>query len=296
LDIEMTVDTVAESEITDVFQATDSVEEISVIDSENNVKSLDFNTYLIGVLLAEVPASFETEALKAQAVVARTYALRAITQHSKHEGADVCTDSACCQGYLEQQAYLDMGGTNEKINKMKQAVNETDDLVLTYDAQLIQATYFSASGGSTEDAVAVWGTDVPYLRATQSPGEEHATYHTDEVVYPLETFQNLLSLDKSIQPEALLGPVTYTAGGGVNTMYLGGKQFTGTQLRSLLNLRSTDFEMKITGAGVAITTHGYGHRVGMSQYGADAIEKDGENYQQILSHYYAGTKLQKWID
>lgn len=255
--------------------------------------SMELKDYLVGVVLGEMPVDFETEALKAQAVVARTFTLK--TQSSgKHDDGAVCTDSACCQAYLAPQTYLEKGGTQDGVNRVNAAVSATAGLVLTYQGELIEATYFSCSGGSTEDAVAVWGTDVPYLRATDSPGEENAAHYTDTVNFTREALSSALGVSLDDEPENWLGAVTYTAGGGVNTMVIGGKEFQGTQLRQLLQLRSTAFAMTAVDGGIAITTKGYGHRVGMSQYGADAMAVGGSGFEEILSHYYQGTALTAW--
>ena len=139
----------------------------------------DMDAYLVEVLLAEMPASFEPEALKAQAVVARTYARKAWETGGKHGDGSVCTSPLCCQGWKDEAAYLAQGGRAEDVEKIRQAVQATSGQVLTYRGELIEATYFSCSGGRTEDAVAVWGTDFPYLQAVDSPGEEGASCYTD---------------------------------------------------------------------------------------------------------------------
>jgi stage II sporulation protein D len=157
---------------------------------------------------------------------------------------------------------------------------------VTYEGQLIDATYFSCSGGATEAAVAVWGADVPYLQSTLSPGEEEANHYEETVTMEVEKFCVLLGLPVSTAPGELLGQVTYTEGGGVDTMRIGGKLFTGVQLRSALGLRSTAIEISVVGTTVHITTRGFGHRVGMSQYGARAMALKGADYEDILKHYY----------
>ena len=258
--------------------------------SEDTVRQQDLEDYLIGVVLAEMPASFEVEALKAQAVVARTYTMRANSTGGKHGDGSVCTDYACCQAYIDPEQYMGQGGTQENVNKITDAVMETAGQVLIYEGQLIEATYFSCSGGSTEDAVAVWGTDYPYLQAVDSPGEEHAAHYSDTVRFMPEQFQAALGEDLSGEPEDWFGPVTYTEGGGVDTMRIGGKTYKGTDLRRLLSLRSTAFTLS-AGEEITITTRGYGHRVGMSQYGADAMALSGKGYSEILAHYYQGTVL-----
>ena len=268
---------------------------IPVLTDGNEVVEMELESYLVGVLLAEMPASFEMEALKAQAVVARTYTIRS-EAHSKHDGAVVCTDSSCCQGYRSPEDYISLGGKNESIEKMQQAVSETDDFVLTYEGQLIEATYFSCSGGMTEDAVAVWGTDVPYLQAVSSPGEEKATHFADEQVFSLEEICEILQIDAAKLTGNLFGKATYTAGGGVESILVNGQQMKGTDLRKLLGLRSTAFTVSELDGKIKFNTRGFGHRVGMSQYGADAMAMDGSTFDQILAYYYRGTALQKLSD
>lgn len=257
--------------------------------SDGTVTETDMDTYLTGVILAELPASFEMEAKKAQAVVARTYTWKAVTTGGKHGDGSVCTESACCQAYI---APADYSGTEEAVAAAEEAVMATSGCVLTYEGALIEATYFSCSGGSTEDAVAVWGTDFPYLRATDSPGEENAAHYTDTVCFTAEQFRQALGVTLAGSPESWLGTATYTSGGGVDTIVIGGISYKGTELRSLLGLRSTAFVMSADDAGITVTTKGYGHRVGMSQYGADAMAAAGSGYAEILAHYYQGTALE----
>ena len=247
--------------------------------------------YLVGVLLGEMPASFEMEALKAQSVVACTYAQKANSTKGKHGDGSVCTRASCCQGYISEADYLAQGGTSEGVQRVKEAVNSVLGLCLTYEGELIEATYFSCSGGYTESAIAVWGTDYPYLQAVSSPGEEDAAHHTDTRHFTAQAFQNALGQKLEGEPIQWFGETTYTDGGGVEVMKIGGKEYTGTQLRALLNLRSTAFTISVDQQIITITTRGYGHRVGMSQYGADAMAAEGSSFRQILAHYYPGTEL-----
>ncbi len=263
---------------------------IRLRDSDETTSEMPLEDYLVRVVLAEMPAYFEPEALKAQAVVARTYSLRAHTTGGKHGDGSICTYSGCCQAYITESDYLARGGTQESIAKIQSAVRATAGQVLTYGGSLIEATYFSCSGGTTEDAAAVWGTDYPYLQSVDSPGEEEAAYYESTVTYQESRLRALLGLDTTTP---LLGKVTYTTGGGVDTMELGGKTFRGTELRKILSLRSTAFSITKTGSTITITTRGYGHRVGMSQYGADAMAVDGKGYGEILAHYYQGTELKE---
>lgn len=251
----------------------------------------DMDSYLLGVVLAEMPTTFEIEALKAQAVAARTYARKAWETGGKHEDGSVCTDPACCQAYITPEDYLAQGGTREGVEKVRSAVAQTSGYVLTYEGKLIEATYFSCSGGSTESAVAVWGTDYPYLRAVDSPGEEKAVYDRDTVTFSAEKFQQALGTALDGTPEKWFREVSYTDGGGVAAMTIGETSYTGSQLRSLLGLRSMAFSVNVQEGTIVITTRGYGHRVGMSQYGADAMAVLGKDFREILAHYYQGAEL-----
>lgn len=267
---------------------------IPVLNEKGQIENIIEEDYLTSVVLCEMPAEFDLEALKAQAVVARTYTLRRMQLGSKHQDAAVCMDPSCCQGYKLADTYLTSGGTREDVEKVRSAVLETMDLVLTYNGELIEATYFSCSGGYTEDALAVWGTDIPYLRATPSPGEEKAARYTDTVTFTIDEFLEKLACELPAGSTQWVSDIRYTAGGGVGSVRLCGKVFEGTDVRKLLGLRSTAFTITVLGNTVTVTTKGFGHRVGMSQYGADAMAADGHTYEEILLHYYQGASLTRY--
>ena len=285
---------VTETEPTTVPMQTLAEEQgisVMVMGLEETLTEMDLEAYLVGVVLAEMPASFEKEALKAQSVVARTYAGKTSVTSGKHGDGSVCVNPSCCQGYLSQEAYLAAGGTEENIGKIRDAVASTAGQVLTYKGDLIEATYFSCSGGSTEAAVAVWGTDYPYLQSVDSPGEEQAAYYTDEIHFSREELEKRLGISLVGTSDQWFQTISFTDGGGVDTAEIGGSVFRGTELRTILGLRSTAFVVQGEENAVRITTRGYGHRVGMSQYGADAMAAEGSSYPQILAHYYSGTQL-----
>lgn len=265
---------------------------IPVVD-DDDVTVMKLEDYIRGVVLAEMPASFETEALKAQAVAARTYTLRRLTQGDKHPQGAVCTDSACCQAYLSDGDYLEKRGTQKDLEKVAAAVAATAGEILTYEGSLIEATYFACSGGRTEDAAAVWGSDIPYLQAVDSPNETNAEQYEQQIYFAKAKFAKLLGRNLTGEPGSWLGKVTWTDGGGVSTMVIGGITYSGTQLRKLLGLNSTVFTMTSDDKGIIVQTRGWGHRVGMSQYGADAMAVAGSTYTQILAHYYQGTEIDK---
>ena len=264
---------------------------------DGDVEQAALDTYLTQVVLSEMPASFAPEALKAQAVAARTFACRQ-AEGGKHEDADVCAQSACCQacrtvGELRER-YAD--GFDAAWDKAASAVQETEGEVLLYGGQLIDAVYFSCSGGSTEDAAAVWGADVPYLRAVESPGEQDAAKYESRICVTAESFAGTLrALDASVQlsddPCSWVQAVTRTTGGGVDTLTAGGRPFSGVQLRQAFGLNSTRFTLLYEDGAFSFDVLGYGHRVGMSQYGADAIARLGFDYKTILRFYYRGASI-----
>ena len=277
--------------LTPVQQASwDSETRIVVLTGAGNLRQMQLGEYLAGVVLAEMPADFEEEALKAQAVVARTYTCKRM-EHNKHGSAAVCTNSGCCQGYRDSEEYVNSGGKQDAVEKIRSAVTGTDGQVLVYSGELIDATYFSCSGGQTEDAVAVWGQDVPYLQSVESPGEEDAPRYTGRISYTPENFRLLTGISGEGSVGSWFGPVTYTDGGGVASIRICGETFTGTELRGILGLRSTMFTVSVSDGMIVFETKGFGHRVGMSQYGAQAMAQEGSSYREILEHYYSGTLL-----
>lgn len=267
---------------------------VPILMPDGIIVTMPLDEYITGVVLQEMPASFETEALKSQAVVARTYTLKQLESGKKHPGCAVCTDSDCCQGYCAVDDYISVGGLQSNVDKVKQAVRETGDLVLTYENKLIEATYFSCSGGRTENAVAVWGTEVPYLQSVESPGEQESVHYVDTVTFSASEVESLLERNLDGDAGTWFRNVTYTDGGGVDTIEIGGEIYSGITLRRLLGLKSTAFVITAIGDTVTVTTKGFGHRVGMSQYGADAMALAGSTYEDILSHYYPGTLLQTY--
>lgn len=263
----------------------DSAQTVSVT-VDGTVENMTLHDYLTGVLMGEMPASYDLEALKAQAVAARTYTL-----HRLSGGGTLSDDPAVCQAFLPlDQAPEKLGEDwDALLQKLHQAVEETDGQVLTYNGQLISATYFSGSGGKTESAQAVWGSEISYLVSVESPGEETTSDYESTVAVPLSDFLDALDIAKPT-----VSSVTYTTGDGVDTMVIDGKTFTGLQLRSLFGLRSTRFELTVTEDQVIFDVLGNGHRVGMSQCGAEAMAQKGYDYQDILLWYYTGVTLTQW--
>lgn len=264
--------------------------------TDTGAQTLTLADYLIGVVMGELPASFADAAVAAQVVAARTFALRRM-EDSKHDGS-LCADAACCQAWIPpEQAAAALGEVYEPwLSRVSAAVAETDGQVLTYDGKLIEAAFFSCSGGRTEDAVAVWGGDVPYLVAVDSPGEEAAPRFSGAAEWTAADFRAAIltvcpDAMLSGTPETWLGEAVRTDGGGVASLEVGGQAIPGTVLRTLLGLNSTNFTVTIQEDLLRFETLGFGHRVGMSQYGANAMAADGATYAQILTHYYTGAEL-----
>lgn len=266
---------------------------ISIQMQDGTIHTIELEQYLIGVVLAEMPTDFEIDALKAQAVVARTFAWKNHVSGGKHFSCDLCTNPSCCQGYLSEREFLERNGSAHALLKVMCAVRDTESIIITYADEPIEATYFSCSGGYTEDAEEVWGNAYPYLTAKISPGEEKAFCYEDTKTFSLHEFCDLLSLEVPGTGDLYFTDWEYTQGGGVASVSISNIKFYGTELRKLLGLRSTDFCVDFSGDSIQFTTRGYGHRVGMSQYGADAMAVAGKRYDEILGYYFNDTKLKR---
>ena len=263
----------------------------------DTVSEISVSDYLTGVVAAEMPVSFEPEALKAQSVAARSYLQRAINS-PKHEGADICADSGCCQAYLSPARLRSSWGDKyEKyIQKISDAVRATDGEYLSYDGAPALAAFHSSSDGATEDASAIW-SDVPYLKSVSSPetGDSVPNFISTVECSELDFRDTILYLrpeaDMTGDASAWVGRTEHSASGRVASVVIGNVRFTGSELRTLFKLRSTDFELSHADGRFTFTVHGYGHGVGMSQYGANVLAKSGVDYRDILAHYYPSTFL-----
>ncbi|MBR1455784.1 MAG: stage II sporulation protein D [Oscillospiraceae bacterium] len=269
---------------------------IRVLIGERAVE-MELEDYLQGVVAAEMPASFEPEALKAQAVAARTYALYCAAA-GKHGEADVCTDPGCCQAWQDEAALREKWGADYERNceKLRQAAAETAGAYLSYEGRPVFAAFHASSAGATEDCGRVW-SPLPYLVSVPSPesAETVPGYVSELACAPLDLRDVLLSAcpeaDFTGPPESWIGPLTRDGSGRVESLELGGVVFSGVRLRSLFSLRSTAFTLAYTDGYFVFTVTGHGHGVGMSQYGAEVMAAQGADYAQILAHYYPGTVL-----
>ena len=264
---------------------------------EGPIVELTMADYLWGVVAAEMPASFEDEALAAQACAARTYT--AVLQgSSKHPEADICGDSTCCQAYIERSAAEARWGLNarEYGEKIERAVARTDGLGVLYEGKPIQALFFSSAPGKTVDAAEVWGNSVAYLKSVDSPeGDEVPNYRTQTALEAEEVRSLTLAAypgaDLSGDPAGWFGQPSRSEGGTVISLILGGVTLTGGQVRSLFSLRSACFTVTWDGSRFVFDVTGYGHGVGMSQYGANAMAKNGSSFRDILTWYYTGAEV-----
>ena len=266
------------------------------------VEEVPLDTYLCNVVSSEMPADFELEALKAQAVVARTYTIYKI-QNKKHENADICDDSSCCQAWISKEDRLARWDEDKKESnwaKIEQSVNETKGKIITYNGAPINAFFHSNSGGTTELPVNVWGggSEYPYLQVVETAGEEgysqyqsEATFTQDELLEKLKTKYEDITIDFNNNDDLKI--LDYTDSGRVKTVKFGNHELSGTETRSLFDLRSTNFEIIKENGNIKFSVKGYGHGVGMSQTGADSLAKEGKTYEDIIKHFYVGVEIQE---
>jgi len=272
---------------------------LKLMGADGTVEEVSMEAYLEGVVAAEMPAAFHAEALKAQAVAARTYCLYERAHPSdKHPQADVCTSSACCQAYLTAEEAAGKWGEDAQryADKIAQAVADTDGLVCLYGGEPISAVFFSSVSGRTSAAEAVWGREVPYLVSVESPeGEEVPGLHTVVTLSAAE-FSQLFrgaypDADLSGDPSGWFSAVQADSEGLVSALTVGGVTVTGAQFREVCGLRSARFTVAAEGDEITFQVTGYGHGVGLSQYGANALAKEGKDFAQILSWYYTGIEV-----
>ena len=258
---------------------------VNLYRKNGNVETIELEEYIIGVVGAEMPASFNIEALKAQAVVARTYAVNVIKSNRK------LTDNNSTQNYKSNEELKNMwkSSYNTYYDKIKNAVYSTKGLYLTYNGSIIDAVYHSTSNGYTEDAVYVWGNSVPYLKSVES------NYDNTNKSYLYTSFISYIDisnkLNNIVDINTEINIIERNSSGRIISIDINGITYSGVKLRSLLGLRSTDFDIEKTESGINFITRGYGHGVGMSQYGANGMANNGSSFKDILSHYYSGVSI-----
>ncbi len=271
------------------------------VKTDECVIEMSLRDYLPGVVSAEVPVSFEEEAIKAQTVTARTYALYRVERGGAHEDADVCTDPAHCSAWNSDAALKEKWGEDyeKNLSLILNAVDATDNMVVKYEGELIDAVFHSTSSGRTEASVDVWGAQRPYLVSVESPGEELAPRYSGKLEIEADRVKKLLEsgvdgLGITGSPETWFSSPVRSDAGSVMTVSICGVAVKGSTIRSLLGLNSSNFTVSSDGDKFIFTTVGYGHGVGMSQFGANAMAKEGKNYIEILCHYYSFTAVEKY--
>ena len=276
-----------------------------IISKESTIKEISIEDYVIGVVAAEMPAEFGIEALKAQAVAARTYALAHIkelggTPCKNGNGADLC-DTVHCQVYMTKEERMKLWSktSGEKYwDKIKTAAEATRGQVLTFNNRLVmEPYYFATSSGKTENSEDVFTAAVPYLRSVESPGEEVAKNFKTSQVFKYKDLSRIINdnyNNAKVSSASIKKQITIldrTDAGSVKSIKVGNITMTGSKFRAMLGLKSSNFVIKFNSNDVEIDCSGYGHGVGMSQWGANAMAKEGKKYTEILSHYYQGTEI-----
>lgn len=262
-------------------------------------EQVNLDDYLCNVVSAEMPAGYEVEALKAQSIVARTYTVYKIL-NKKHDNADICDDSTCCQAWISKDDRLARWEESKRESnwqKICDCVNSTKGQIITYDNQPINAFFHSNSGGITEVPVNVWGgTGYPYLQSVETSGEDGYTQYSSEVILTQEELINKLkekysdiSIDFSNSEDIKI--LEYTESTRVKTVKFGNHELSGVEARTLFGLKSTNFEITRDGDNIKFSVKGYGHGVGMSQTGADSMAKQGSTSEEIIKHFYTGVEI-----
>lgn len=262
----------------------------------DKVITMKLEDYILGVVAGEMPASFHIEALKAQALAARTYTMLRMRQFggsgcSKHPGAEICTDSTHCQ------AYRNPASIKQDLEKLKEAVYGTAGEVIVYDNKLIDAVFHSTSGGKTENSEEIWSSRLPYLRSVTSQYEGHSPKYVAQQEISIDSFvEAMKKLDpkikinkKNIKNEIKV--LERSEGGRIIKLKVGDKTFDGMDVRNALGLNSSNFSHTVRGSSIVFTVTGNGHGIGMSQYGADGMAKNGSGYRDIIMHYYQGVDI-----
>ena len=266
---------------------------------DGTIEELNMNEYLYGVVAGEMPAIYELEALKAQAIVARTYTIYQIKNGSKHENADICDSSLCCQAWITKEnrfARWEDGKQNEYWNKIVEAVSSTNKKYITYNGEPINAFFHSNSGGKTELASNVWGGSLPYLKIVETSGEESYSAYSSETIFSKdelivkmrECYKDFEINFKELEPIKILN---YTESGRVKNIRIGTKEISGVECRKIFGLKSSNFSVEINGDNIKFSVIGYGHGVGLSQSGSDVLAKQGFSAEEIIKYYFNNIEI-----
>lgn len=275
----------------EVLEVAEAVEESSPIEvkvkrSETGVvEEVALESYVASVVASEMPAEFELEALKAQAIAARTYIVNHLLQKGEDEVITDTTEHQVFKSEAELKEHF-AGDYEWKMQKVHEAVQATKDEIITYEKTPITPTFFSMSNGYTEDAENYWGNELPYLKSVESKWEEKLPNFIDQKIFTKEEVAEKLQVKEVQELAEAQMEIKRTNSNRVKELQIGGQTISGKEVREKLQLRSNDFTVKQKGDHYIFTTKGYGHGVGMSQYGANEMAKQGKSYQEILTHYY----------
>ena len=268
--------------------------------STGEVEEIDLEIYLYGVVSAEMPATYHEEALKTQAIVARTYTMYKIKNEPKHDNADICDTSTCCQAYITKEERLAKWKEEEREanwNRIIEAVDSTKGKVITYNGEVINAFFHANSGGKTEIASNVWGgKDYPYLQVVSTEGETEYTQYSSTVILSKEELleklkENHPDIQIDFNNENAIEILEYTEGERVKTVRFGNIEISGVEARQTFGLKSANFDL-VFGENIIFNVRGYGHGVGLSQTGANSMAKENKNYEEIIKHFYSGVEIQ----
>ncbi|SEH45340.1 stage II sporulation protein D [Halobacillus karajensis] len=255
------------------------------------IEEVPLENYVARVVASEMPVNFEMEALKAQALAARTYITRHMIEGEKVSPEADVTDTVNHQVYKDEEQLRSQWKEdyNENMKKINQAVEATKGEIITYKQEPIDAAFFSTSNGYTENAGDYWEKDIPYLQSVESPWDQKSPKFADQKILTVAELEQTLgvNIDSNIQQTSM----TKTEGNRVDEVHFGDQTFSGREIREKVGLPSSDFSIKQKGDHVIFTTKGYGHGVGMSQYGANGMAKSGKNYKEIIHHYYQNTEI-----
>lgn len=265
---------------------------VSVIRSKNKTKeTVDLETYVTRVVASEMPTDFEMEALKAQALAARTYIINHMINQENVSISDIETD----QVYKDEKELRELWGENyyKNIDKLKEAVLSTEGQIITYENLPITAAYFSTSNGFTEDSEKYWEHELPYLRSVESPWDADSPKFKEQFIFPRTEVGEKLKVTLTKDTPFT---IQRTESGRVAEIAIGQTVLTGREVREKLSLPSSDFSIKKNDEHMIFTTKGFGHGIGMSQYGANGMAKEGKSYEEIIHHYYKDVRIQKIED
>ena len=265
------------------------------------IEEINLDEYILGVVAAEMPADYDIEALKAQAVVARTYTMyKIVNNNHKHGEADICDDSTCCQAWISKEdrfSKWDFSEAESNWWKITKAVYDTAGQIIVYNDQPINAFFHSNSGGTTEIPINVWGgNEYPYLQVVQTSGEENYSQYKSEVELTKEEALEKIKekhseIEINWEEEGEVKILEYTDSGRVKTIKFGNVNLSGVEARSIFGLKSTNFTVELKENLVKFEVIGYGHGVGLSQNGSDSLAKQGLNYKEIINHFYKNVEI-----